>query len=138
MKFGYTYDILKTTLYYLKLIAKNTANLDELIYRLKHLENLCLNSRNSENGITLSTVHSAKGLEFDRVYIIDLVDGSFPSSSSIEEFNKGKYELLEEERRLFYVGMSRAKHHLSLITVNNIGDKIVDSSRFITYLENRK
>ncbi len=138
MKFGHTYDGLKTTLYYLKLIAQDTGNLDELISRLKHLENLCLNSRNLKDGITLSTVHSAKGLEFDRVYIIDLVDGSFPTSSSIEQFNKGKYDPLEEERRLFYVGMSRAKNHLSLITISKIGDKMVDTSRFVTDLEKNK
>lgn len=138
MKFGYTYDVLKTTLYYLKLIARNTENLDELIHRLKYLQSLCGDSQSSKDGITLSTVHSAKGLEFDRVYMIDLVDGSFPSSSSIEDFEKGKYDLLEEERRLFYVGMSRAKHHLSLVTINNIGDKIVDTSRFISDLEKNK
>lgn len=138
MKFGNTYDVLKTTLYYLKLIAKNTKDIDELIFRLKKLENLCLNSKDLKEGITLSTIHSAKGLEFDRVYIVDLVDGTFPSSSSIEEFNRGKYELLEEERRLFYVGMSRAKYHLSLITINNIGDKKVKTSRFLTNLEENK
>lgn len=138
MKFGYTYDVLKTTMYYLKLIARDIKDLDELMARLKYLEKLCLNSRNLNNAITLSTVHSAKGLEFDRVYLIDLVDGSFPTSSSIEQFNKGKYDPLEEERRLFYVGMSRAKNHLSLITISKIGDKMVDASRFVTDLEKNK
>ncbi len=138
MKFGYSYDVLKTSLYYLKLIAKDTENLDQLINRLKYLEDLCLNSRNLKDAITLSTVHSAKGLEFDRVYMVDLVDGSFPSSTSIEEFEKGKYELLEEERRLFYVAMSRAKYHLSLITINRIADKLVDPSRFLMNLQENK
>lgn len=137
MKFGYTYDALKTTLYYLKLIASKTETLDDLIQRLKHLEYLCRNSRDIKNTVTLSTIHSAKGLEFDRVYMIDLVDGDFPSISSIEACEKGKYELIEEERRLFYVGMTRAKYHLSLITMNNIGDKSVEPSRFILELEKR-
>lgn len=135
MKFGYTYDALKTTLYYLKLIASKTETLDDLIQRLKHLEYLCRNSRNIKNTVTLSTIHSAKGLEFDRVYMIDLVDGDFPSISSIEACEKGKYELIEEERRLFYVGMTRAKYHLSLITMNSIGDKSVEPSRFLLELE---
>ena len=69
--------------------------------------------------------------------MIDLVDSEFPSISSIEAFEKGKYDLLEEERRLFYVGMSRAKHHLSLITLNNIDRKSVNPSRFLFELEKR-
>ncbi|TCU75660.1 ATP-dependent helicase [Tissierella praeacuta] len=138
MKFGYTYDVLKTIIYYLKFIANNSRNLDELLNRLKYLEHLCRNSRSSKNAVTLSTIHSAKGLEFDRVYMIDLVDGDFPSISSIEAYEKGKYELIEEERRLFYVGMSRAKYHLSLITINNIGEKKVEPSRFLLDLEKKK
>lgn len=138
MKFGYTYDVLKTIMYYLKLIAKDSKNLNELLNRLKYLEYLCRNSKNSKDAVTLSTIHSAKGLEFDRVYMIDLIDGDFPSASSIEASEKGKYELIEEERRLFYVGMSRAKYHLSLITVNNIGEKRVEPSRFLLDLEKKK
>lgn len=134
MKFGYTYDNLKAILFYLKLIASNTENLDTFINRLNYLQNLCKNSRNVKNAVTLSTVHSAKGLEFDRVYIIDLVDGDFPSITSIENAEKGKFELIEEERRLFYVGMSRAKYHLSLFTMANIGDKYVEPSRFLIEL----
>ncbi len=135
MKFGYTYDTLKTTIYYLKIIASNTDSLNELLSRLKYLEYLCKNSKYAKDGVTLSTVHSAKGLEFDRVYMIDLVDGDFPSISSIEAAEKGKYDLIEEERRLFYVGMSRAKYHLSLITPNSIGEKNVEPSRFLLELE---
>lgn len=135
MKFGYTYDTLKTTVYYLKLIAGKSESLNDLLNRLKHLEYLCRNSKNIKNAVTLSTVHSAKGLEFDRVYMIDLIDGDFPSVTSIESSEKGKFELIEEERRLFYVGMTRAKHHLSLVTMNNIGDKKVEPSRFLMELE---
>lgn len=138
MKFGYTYDTLKTIMYYLKIIANNTENMSELLSRLKYLEHLCKNSRYTKDAITLSTVHSAKGLEFDRVYMIDLVDGDFPSISSIEAAEKGKYELIEEERRLFYVGMSRAKYHLSLITLKNVGEKNVEPSRFLLELEKGK
>lgn len=134
IKFGYTYDNLKSILYYLKLIASKTKTLEDFINRLKFLEHLSRNSRDNKNGITLSTVHSAKGLEYDRVYMIDLADGDFPTSTSIEEAEKGKYELLEEERRLFYVGMSRAKYHLSLFTMNSIGEKKVEPSRFLEEL----
>ena len=134
MKFGYTYDTLKTMLFYLKFIGENSENLQDFFNRLNYLQYLSTNSRNNRNGLTLSTIHSAKGLEFDRVYIVDLVDGDFPSISSVEGVEKGKFELFEEERRLFYVGMTRAKYHLSLITVNSIGERIVEPSRFIDEL----
>ncbi|MEW8973110.1 MAG: ATP-dependent helicase [Tissierellaceae bacterium] len=136
IKFGYTYDNLSTMLFYLKMIAKSCDNLRELIGRLNYIQNLCMNSQNNRDTITLSTIHSAKGLEFDRVYIIDLIDGDFPGISSIEAYDKGDISLLEEERRLFYVGMSRAKTHLSLITMNTVNEKRHKPSRFLIELDN--
>ena len=61
--------------------------------------------------MVLSTIHSAKGLEWHSVFIINLVDGFFPSFKSIED-----EEELEEERRLFYVAATRAEKNLYLIT----------------------
>lgn len=136
IKFGYSYDQLSSMLFYLKMIADKCSDLKDLIGRLKYIQYLCQNSKDNMDTITLSTIHSAKGLEFERVYIIDLVDGDFPSSSSIDSFKKGEIEILEEERRLFYVGMSRAKKHLSLITMNSINAKKVEPSRFLTELKN--
>ena len=63
-----------------------------------------------EDYLILSTIHSAKGQEWDRVSILHVTDGTFPS-----EFATGKSELIEEERRLLYVGMTRAKYELDLI-----------------------
>ncbi|MBK6596760.1 MAG: ATP-dependent helicase [Proteobacteria bacterium] len=63
-----------------------------------------------EDYLVLSTIHSAKGMEWDNVYILNVVDGSFPN-----EFSTGRADLIEEERRLLYVGMTRAKNDLSLI-----------------------
>ncbi len=62
-----------------------------------------------EDYLVLSTVHSAKGMEWDTVYLLNVVDGSFPS-----EFAAGRAELLEEERRLFYVALTRAQNDLLL------------------------
>lgn len=59
--------------------------------------------------LTLSTVHSAKGLEWGRVFLIGLVDGVFPSSRSVIESNPGD---MEEEKRLLYVAVTRAKEEL--------------------------
>src|SRR5205085_6166354 len=60
--------------------------------------------------VTLSTVHSAKGLEWTALFIIWMLDGWFPSSRAYDAF-----EDLEEERRLLYVAATRAKQHLYFI-----------------------
>jgi DNA helicase-2/ATP-dependent DNA helicase PcrA len=63
-----------------------------------------------EDYLILSTIHSAKGQEWDNVHVLHVSDGTFPN-----EFATGKAELIEEERRLLYVAMTRAKHELDLI-----------------------
>jgi len=63
-----------------------------------------------EDYLVLSTVHSAKGQEWDAVYVLNVTDGNFPS-----EFAAGDAARIEEERRLLYVAMTRAKRTLSLI-----------------------
>ncbi len=60
-----------------------------------------------EDWLVLSTMHSAKGLEFDAVYVIHAADGNIPSDMAT-----GSPEEIEEERRLFYVACTRARHHL--------------------------
>jgi DNA helicase-2/ATP-dependent DNA helicase PcrA len=62
-----------------------------------------------EDWLVLSTVHSAKGLEFDAVHVIHAADGNFPSDMSL-----GSPEGLEEERRLFYVSVTRARRNLAI------------------------
>jgi DNA helicase-2/ATP-dependent DNA helicase PcrA len=63
-----------------------------------------------EDFLVLSTIHSAKGMEWDTVFVLNVVDGSFPS-----EFSTGKSELIEEERRLLYVALTRAQNDLLLV-----------------------
>ena len=63
-----------------------------------------------EDYLVLSTVHSAKGQEWESVFILNVSDGSFPS-----EFATGKPDMIDEERRLLYVAMTRAKRSLSLV-----------------------
>ncbi|MEQ8860395.1 MAG: ATP-dependent helicase [Pseudomonadales bacterium] len=63
-----------------------------------------------EDYLILSTVHSAKGQEWDSVYVLNVNDGSFPN-----EFAAGKPAQVEEERRLLYVAITRAKHDLHLV-----------------------
>ena len=84
-------------------------NLDEF------LENISLVSdmkeyKEVDNGVTLMTLHSAKGLEFNSVFLVGLEEGIFPHSRSYESQSE-----LEEERRLCYVGITRAKKNLFLL-----------------------
>jgi ATP-dependent DNA helicase UvrD/PcrA len=82
--------------------------------------------------ISLMTLHTAKGLEFPVVLIMGLEDGLFPHSRSISEAAQ-----LEEERRLFYVGMTRAEHKLYLTSARfrryfgNMDQQISEPSRFL-------
>ena len=70
----------------------------------------------TNNAPTLLTLHAAKGLEFRQVFIIGLDDGILPHSRSLDE-----PEEMAEERRLFYVGMTRAKDHLYLVRADQRG-----------------
>jgi DNA helicase II / ATP-dependent DNA helicase PcrA len=84
--------------------------------------------------LTLSTIHSAKGLEWHSVFVIHAVDGYFPSSRSAETT-----ELLEEERRLMYVSVTRAKQNLFITFPMNLFDRqagvtLSKPSRFISEL----
>ncbi len=64
---------------------------------------------NDEEYVILSTIHSAKGQEWDIVYVLNVADGNFPS-----EISAGKPEMIEEERHLLYVAMTRARTELHL------------------------
>ena len=85
--------------------------------------------------IRLSTIHQAKGLEFDVVFVIMMCDGLFPSARSIESDEDG--DALEEERRLFYVAITRARNELYLsypllrAGYGNSGATLQQPSRFL-------
>ncbi|MGV9671390.1 MULTISPECIES: UvrD-helicase domain-containing protein [unclassified Gordonia (in: high G+C Gram-positive bacteria)] len=83
-------------------------------------------------GVTLSSLHAAKGLEWDAVFLVGLTEGSLPISQAI----KGSSEAVEEERRLFYVGVTRAREHLqvSWATARNEGGRARRRSRFLSGL----
>lgn len=76
------------------------------------------NNIKTGTGVTLSTFHSLKGLEFDNVYLIDLEEEIFPNFASIEQYetysDETKLALKEAETRLFYVACTRARNNLTL------------------------
>ena len=96
-------------------IGSYCKNISEFINKINNLQDVIKNSSENKNAkITLSTIHSAKGLEYDYVYLIDNIDGEFPGD--MRNMKKIEYEkMLEEERRVFYVGMTRAKKKLNII-----------------------
>lgn len=76
-------------------------------------------------GVIISTLHGVKGLEYDHVYILNVNEGSIPYKKAVLK------EALEEERRLFYVGMTRARKHLTLCYVKRQFEKEREPSRFL-------
>ena len=76
-------------------------------------------------GVLISTLHGVKGLEYDHVYILNVNEGSMPYRKAVLE------PAIEEERRLFYVGMTRARKHLALCYVRQQYEKKREPSRFL-------
>ena len=96
-----------------------------------------LNRQSKENqkekeGVVVSTMHSTKGLEFERVFLPDVNEDVIPHKKSMKE------EDVEEERRLFYVGVTRAKKYLHILSVKKLYNKDSRPSRFVEELRSRQ
>ncbi len=101
-------------------LAKQEPNLMDFIEHVKELNEKIKNGFDTKesNPVILSTIHSSKGREFDVVYMIDLWDGRLPSNDlEMQRKSKDSEDSEQEERRLFYVGMTRAKNKLILLKV---------------------
>ena len=106
-------------IYILKALGAQTESPAELLDRIGYLEDI-FRGKASDPGcpFILSTIHASKGLEYDTVYLMDVVDGLFPEEvpASMKYMQPDERRVLEEERRLFYVGMTRAKKRLCVFT----------------------
>ena len=118
----------------IKYLSKDLKTFDEFIEKLNNLKELLKNASSSKSNISISTIHSSKGLEYDNVFIIDLIDGEFPQKSILNSFDE---KLLEEERRLFYVAMTRARKRLFLYTIKERNNLPVEPSIFYNELKNK-
>ena len=118
----------------IKYLSKDLKTFDEFIEKLDNLKELLKNASSSKSNISISTIHSSKGLEYDNVFIMDLIDGEFPQKSILNSFDE---KLLEEERRLFYVAMTRARKRLFLYTIKERNNLPVEPSIFYNELKNK-
>ncbi|GAA0136523.1 ATP-dependent helicase [Paenibacillus sp. YSY-4.3] len=129
-RLGFRKEYLLGILNSLEEIAESLNSMEEFAQRLKHLEALLKSSksRKGQHAVTFSTFHSAKGLEFTHVYMIDLINGIIPSKEDLKGGDRNG-ELMEEAARLFYVGMTRAKLQLELLTYQQReGEKATEST----------
>jgi DNA helicase-2/ATP-dependent DNA helicase PcrA len=94
-------------------IGSYCSDINEFLKKLSNLRDVIKRaSENRKANITLTSIHSAKGLEYDYVYMIDnMEDMNIDKNISADEYEKK----LEEERRVFYVGMTRAKNKLNIV-----------------------
>lgn len=112
---GLFYDYLYSLFGVLKVMSLKCKKITDYLRRIEEVKEL-LENPTSGARVTMSTIHSSKGLEYDCVMMIDMLNSELPGESAIDLSKEGnKAELLEEERRLFYVGITRAKEYLYLI-----------------------
>ena len=101
----------------LQMLAQGERSPLALVERLDALAEILRNKEDDKEAkLVLSTIHSSKGLEYDTVYLLDVADGLFPETvlTSYRSADKEEIAAYEEERRLFYVGVTRAKENLIL------------------------
>ena len=100
-----------------EMIGSREDSPEKLLERLKELERIIREKKEErECRFILSTMHASKGLEYDTVYLLDVVDGILPEKvlTSMNTASKEEIGAYEEERRLFYVGVTRAKNQLNI------------------------
>ncbi len=113
-------------------IQESSKGYDKIEEYLEHVENVIFDAKEKKglkkelNGVTLSTIHSAKGLEFDIVFVTSVVEGVIPYEKS------RSFDEIEEERRLFYVAMTRARKQLYISIVKSRYEQKTTPSRFLS------
>ena len=112
-------DTLKVNM--LLTIAESEPTISSFLNHLEQLPNLMkqYNSSSPNIEVILSTIHSSKGMEYDTVYLPDIIDGILPNTPPFLDMNEEQMEKYQEDRRVFYVGMTRAKNNLFFMKIEN-------------------
>ncbi|MEN8077710.1 ATP-dependent helicase [Clostridioides difficile] len=123
-KFNQNFSDLEDVLEEFKGAAEGFKNIVEFLTHVDNVKEEIEKSKVVKDGVILSTIHGVKGMEFKNVFIINCDEETIPHKSSIEDN-------LEEERRLFYVAITRAIKNLYVFAPKTIRGKFSDMSRFI-------
>ncbi|HKP04158.1 MAG TPA: UvrD-helicase domain-containing protein [Chthoniobacterales bacterium] len=135
------YELRREDLNQLAAFARQFKDVDEFLSQLALISNIdaepALDQSTDTEAVNLSSVHQAKGLEYHTVFVIWLTDGMFPSTRSLET-----RDAIEEERRLFYVAITRARDELYLTfpqmrLSGGFGDIFQRPSRFLKEIPNQ-
>ncbi|HVF71425.1 MAG TPA: UvrD-helicase domain-containing protein [Chthoniobacterales bacterium] len=135
------YELRREDLNQLAAFARQFKDVDEFLSQLALISNIdsepALDQSTDTEAVNLSSVHQAKGLEYHTVFVIWLTDGMFPSTRSLET-----RDTIEEERRLFYVAITRARDELYLTFPHmrlsgGFGDIFQRPSRFLKEIPNQ-
>lgn len=103
----------------LQILGSREDSMAGLLQRLRELQDILTRKETDYScNFILSTIHASKGLEYDTVYLMDVTDGILPAQmlKNPEKASREERETYEEERRLFYVGATRAKSELYVFT----------------------
>ena len=114
----------KSKLCEFEVVIKRCENIRSVLDREKTYSEM-VECKNTDKNLVLSTIHSAKGLEFDRVFIPFMNEGNIPLSKAVSENDT------EEERRIFYVALTRAKKEVTMIFHESLRNKRAVPSRFL-------
>lgn len=125
-KFNQSFEDLEDIIEEFKLSAEGYKTIFEFLEHIEEVKQSIEESKRKtkREGVILSTIHGVKGMEFKNVYVINCVEETIPHSNSIKDN-------IEEERRLFYVGITRAIDNLYLFSPRSRKGQFKDVSRFV-------
>ena len=129
---GAGYSMQAQKLNILMSLASRVSTVEQFLDRIDELDEIVVqHAQRPQARLTLTTAHSAKGLEFDTVVLLDCMDDIFPAHSAVEKWKLGMEEEMEEEARLFYVACTRARKRLVLPYANFSANTPAVPSRFL-------
>ena len=127
-KYNQNFNDLEDVLEEFKGAIEGFRSITEFLSHVQNVKEEIEKSKVVQDGVILSTIHGVKGMEFKNVFIINCVEETIPHKSSMEDN-------LEEERRLFYVAITRAIRNLYVFSPKTIRGKFSDISRFVLEAE---